>query len=277
MRKILVFLMGLLMMAGTGHADAAAIGVSWWGDVWSINETAGSATLIGASGFTRLNSLARNSAGEIFTASHFGELIKIDPNDGSGLVVADLFGFPTNYSTVRALAFSSDDSLFAIVDEAPTSNFVGLDALYRVDVGTGAMTRIGGTGLWGVQGLDFYGDGTLYGWDVGYAFDLEYPRLGLVTIDVLTGAVSDVNPDLSNGDAKIQTLAFSLDGINLYGAGSGLFSMNRLDGSVTAISAWEDVDLRGMVPVPASTVSEPATMMLLGLGLLGLAGTRDRR
>ncbi len=137
------------------------------------------------------------------------------------------------------------------IDRNTTGDFVGPDALYTINAGTGAVTYVGVTGLWGIQGLEFSSDGTLYGWDVGHAKNSSIVKSGLVTINTSSGVATDVNPNLNNGaDPSIQTLAFSLDGSQLFGAGSGLYSVNKSDGTIAAIGGpfWNEVyiDIRGI-------------------------------
>lgn len=98
--------------------------------------------------------------------------------------------------------------------------------------------------------------------------------LGLVTIDVSSGVVNDVN-SLVAGDL-LQSIAFSPSGA-LFGASlTQLYTIDPATGVQTPFGPGGFEGLRGIEFVPA--VPEPGAMTLVGLGMAAAAiGTRLRR
>src|SRR3989338_1301040 len=116
MRRVHLLVFGAVLLTAACRASAATIiGVSWEGEVVSVDGTSGAQSSIGSSGFTGLNSLARNSAGTfISVAGHplftsTSTLISLNPSTGLGTSLGTVSGLPAG--TVRALAFAPDDTL----------------------------------------------------------------------------------------------------------------------------------------------------------------------
>ena len=194
-----VFLLTLLWPLG---AVADFVGVGWNGNVWSISEQTGEARLIGHSGFRRLNSLAIDPAGRLFSVSR-SRLIAIDPSTGAGTAVIRLDFGPTPVD-VRGLAFAPDGTLFAI------NTTVNSGHLFTIDPDTGIGDRVGFVDYF-LQSLEVSSAGVLYTW----------PRArGLQIIDPLTGIPAPVLRDLSAPPPappcipypEMQSLEFSPDG-----------------------------------------------------------------
>jgi hypothetical protein len=243
-------------------AKATIISVSWNGTVSSIDGANGTGVLIGHSGFYNLNSLARNSSGILYSVAGGSPLVTIDPNTG---LVEDVM--TTTLSSVRGLAFSRDDVLFAVENGGGPENTVEPDDLFTIDVSTGVATWIGNTGFPGIQGLAFSPNGALYGWDV---FD------GLLMIDPLTGAATDVNISVG-GLRGIQTLDFA-PGNDLYGARESLFTIDIATGIPAVVGGGGYSDVRGIAFTDGIHTPEPSTSILIASGLLGLLGIfRHRR
>jgi hypothetical protein len=219
------------------------------GPVARINPLTGSGVPIGVPGFATLNSLAANGAGTFYSASG-SSLVTINPITGAGTQVATL-NFGANAPDVRGLAISPAGVLYAANDGG-----LGSDLLYTVDTATGQATLVGSTGVAGIQALEFSGTGVLYGWEVG-TFG---PGMGLVTINPLTGAVTDVNPAIGGNSAQIQGLAFGPNGL-LYGARDALYTIDLATGAIILVGSGGYSDVRGLAVVP-----EPSTAVLLVLG-----------
>ncbi len=213
--------------------------------VWSIDLPNGTPTIIGYAGFTRLNSLARDDEGILYSAgSPFVEegglpaetLIEIDPFTGDGTLVTQL-AFPGTDADVRAMAFSPGNVLYALHHRPPPGVVGPPHDLYVIDIGTGAGTLVGET-VASSQSLAFSPDGVLYAYD----------RIdGLVTLDPSTGAATDVNPAVG-GEIEnfMQTLFF--DGDELFGLNpSGVWSLDRSSGEAALIvevpNDWRGAEL----------------------------------
>jgi hypothetical protein len=243
-----------MLVAQRAKAQYDLIGVQWSFTnslVVAINSTNGQSVPVGLSGVTSLNSLARNSAGVLFSAGvgNAGvQLVTVDPSTGVATAGPTL-NFGADTPNVRALAFSSNDILYCI-----NSGTSEPDNLYTIDPQTGRATLVGNTGLGGIQSLDFSPQGLLYGWDV--APDSETPGAGLVLINPNTGVATDVNPLINEhaGDVGIQSIVFALDG-TLYGAGDALLKIDVTTGAATLIGYGGYSDLRGIEVMPPPPLS----------------------
>jgi hypothetical protein len=207
--------------------------------LYGIDSASGAGTLLGSTGFARLNSLARNAAGALVSASitnpGSSELITINPSTGAGALLTAI-SFGATVPDIRGLAYSPADVLFAIQEVVG-----GSDILYTINPANGVGTIVGATGLPGLQGLDFSPSGQLFGWDVGLSGS---NGAGLVTINTTTGVATDVNPAV--GGIALQSIAFHSSG-TLYGAvDSQLYSINPTTGAATLIGGSGFAGLRGI-------------------------------
>ena len=153
-----VLICSALVIASVRPCSAELIGVSWFGPVYRINEVTGNATIINALASIRMNSLARDSAGRLFSVggTNSNQLININPKTGQIISSKQL-----PISDFRGMAFSPTDQLFA----THTIDLVGpgfQTELMVIDVNTANVTSRGVLDL-GVGGLTFSKDGTLYG------------------------------------------------------------------------------------------------------------------
>ena len=234
------------------------LAVSSGGDTVVVSSASGDTFPFAAAGAAVTNGLAKDSGGSLFAVRDDA----VSPSDSIlGIDVATGLASPItsiDVGGVRALAFGQPgDVLYAAVP--PSQGALDTD-LRTVDLATGATTRIGGTGL-GIAGMAF-ASGTLYGWDVGT--DGSGVGLGLVTIDPLTAAASDVNPALGGSAADVQTLAFDGGG-RLFGAHDELFEVDLATGALTLIGAACDGDLRGIEFAPVPPLGAPVEVIRLGV------------
>jgi hypothetical protein len=243
-----------VLAASQSRAEFDLIGVQWSFTnslVVALSSETGQGVVVGLAGVSRLNSLAGNSSGQLFSVGGDtgNQLVMINPSTGVATNIATVT-FGTEVPSVRGLAFSSNDILYAInsVDfPSPKNN------LYTINLQTGSATLVGNAGLSefsGIQGLDFSPQGALYGWVVA--------GLGLVIINPTTGLASDVNPLVDDdGALSIQTLAFGPDG-NLYGTGENdgfLYQIDVATGAGTFVGATGYPSLRGIARMPPPVLS----------------------
>ena len=246
MRAILAVIATVLSLLPTTSASAGFIGVSWDGDVYSINESTGSGSLIGASGWSQLNSMAMDRSGRFLTATRgsSSRIVEIDPVTGKGT----LFHAPF-LDDIRAMAYSPDGILYAIQDVGAVHS-----VLYILDLSvpfgdSDVVKFVGQSTIGGIQGMTFAPDGTLYAWSVSS---------GLITMDPDTAEATDVN-DRSDGSSEIQSLAFAPDG-TLYGVHNALFTLDTTTGGLNLVGRGGYEEVRGFEWIPS-----PGTLMVFAL------------
>jgi len=205
------------------------------------------------------NSLAQNSVGELFGgwfsgSGDNGRVSRFDPNNGALLQTFN--AITPDADSSRGLSFDANDQLFAVINRNDGSGSPTIDDdLYQFDLANETTTLIGSLGFMSVQGLDISPTGAFYVWDVG---------AGLLTVDPMTGAATDVNPTIG-GTGAIQSIVFAPDG-RLFGARENLFSIDPTTGSFTQIGSGSDYDIRGIEWV----VPEPTTLPLAFFACLSM-------
>jgi hypothetical protein len=180
--------LAVLSLAGVAAAQPL-YGVSFTGELYSINTATGAATLVAATGFDRLNAAAMNCGGIIYAArsrnptipTDVNRLIKVDPSTGAGTLVWD-WGLAND---LRGLAFADNDVLFALKDNGTA------DSLVKVDLSTGTVTEVGPTGRSDLQGLSAAPGGRLLAVGVSPAGAVYDISAGTGTATLLGGTGPD--------------------------------------------------------------------------------------
>lgn len=244
------------LLAGVACADAAGeyLGVTWFkGEIWRIDEQAGTSTLIGSIGTAwRANALTVSADGRYYatasSASSGGEwLFEIDPETGGSAAL-----FNTGLSDVRSMSFAPDGTLRVVQYDGLTNS-----ALHTVDLATqhvsGPTTLFGiGVASPGFQGFAIDGDG------VGY---MAGPSAKLARVNIATGGVSRLLG--ANTQLGVQGLGFDgsggLVGIGYQTGGSDAFiwSFDDATGSLLSTAVIDRQDYRGLayiVPAPGVLV-----------------------
>ena len=144
-------------------------------NLYSINRSTGTATLIGPIGVPLMHALAFDNSTGILYGAYGGtsSLYRINPLTGAATLIGDA-GFPFS-----GLAFEPVTNILYGTTYAP-----GVTKLLRIDVATGQATQIGTVAL---NGVSFEPEtGVLYGISNG-SLGL---RKGLYTVDIATGVPS---------------------------------------------------------------------------------------
>jgi len=242
------FLVGaaaLIACAGSAMAQTTLYGVDFGGGFYRINTTTGAATLIGATGFTRLNAAAADSQGRVYawrghnptSTTDVDQLIQINPATGVGTLV---FSYPST-ADMRGIAFGSGDVLYGIRDNSqpPNPNPSAIDDLVTVDMTTGAITLVGPTSFTDIQGLTSAPGGALFGNGVGGSGTLY-------RLDPGTGATVVVATGIGTA---IQSLEWA-SGTTAWGGRVSLFTVDLVTGAVSTVGTLgATADLRGMAAV----------------------------
>ena len=204
------------------------------GGLITIDISTGAGNLIGLTGvhsdvsLSGIQGLTINSKGEIFAADigNSSNLYRIDAASGAALFIAT-----TGLTAVTALAFDSDDILYAADI---------FQNIYIVNTSTGEPTLIDNTGI-RIRGLAFDpADGQLYASDNGNR---------IYKVDIVSGEGKAVgNTDHTFGTPDI----FFDDTGNLYGSVGGgvepnnLISIDKYDGKGTLIGPIGFTSVSGM-------------------------------
>lgn len=259
--RVLTLFFALLSAANFSLAAPIAYASSYDGatsSLYRVDFGAGTASLVGGIGFAGVSGLAfQPGTGALFGVDHAtGSLIRIDTGTGAGTLVGSL---GAGNALDVGLEFDSAGGLYMSSDGSSQAN------LFAVDPTTGTATLIGTTGTTGVVGLAFSAAGVLYGL-------VDTPGNELVTLDVNTGTAT-----------AIGALGFSTNtgGIGfadgtLWGAfGFVNRGLTTIDPTTGAAAAPTDlgIDFAGLAIQPTA-VSEPATILLLGLSLFAAASGR---
>lgn len=226
---------GIVALAPAGGAQDM-VAVSWFSQVYALDSSTGSTSPVGSATVPgNPNAMTRGPQGQVFITYRTGpgtfdtQFATVDPETGNVTPTGPVLNVDT-----RGLAYRSDGRFYGVADSA----YGSFDGLYRYDPATQSHSMIASTGLAGIQALESAPDGTLFAWDIGAN------GKGLITIDPISGAVTDVNPSIGGG-GNFQFLAFHPTGLLLAG-GDTLSLVDPANGAEIAIPGSLP-DLRGAV------------------------------
>src|SRR5688572_19626159 len=107
-------LLAALALGSTASAQDM-IGISWFGDVYSLSSGTGSGSFVASSGLSQINALARRSDGKIFVgggnSSASTSIYEINRSTGAATLVTTV-----PLGSIRGLAFGPADVLYAVND-----------------------------------------------------------------------------------------------------------------------------------------------------------------
>src|SRR5688500_10903164 len=130
------------LLVASGVTNATIVGVEFGGNVYSIDETTATATLLSANsiGFSP-GSMAKNSAGVLYTAGGQGAASLDTVNPTTGVSTPGPMISRGTAVSIRRTAFSSADALYAINTPVP----IGVappSVLHTITTSTGTATAL---------------------------------------------------------------------------------------------------------------------------------------
>lgn len=197
------------------------IAVTWSGQIHELDSFTGVTSYVG-SGLSGQNAAARDDHGRIWSTAAGNTLSVLDPNTPNAMVP-----LPGLTADLRGLANAGAQYLWGI-ENGPS------DMLVSIDKVTGAKVVIGSTGYSGIEALEQF-NYSLYVWDA---------TQGLLMVNRLTGAATDVNPAVGGAGVQIAWLSTRSDG-KLIGGQTSLYQINVTTGVPTLIAGLGGLDVRG--------------------------------
>jgi outer membrane protein assembly factor BamB len=195
-------------------------------------------------------------------ASATGQLLELDPATGQTLDTVGLGVFTGE----GGLDFRSDGTGFLVHTTGSTAE------LLSFQIGSPQVTPVAG-GLPRMDGLAFQpGTDALFG--------ISQTTYVLYVIDPSNGAVTEIGRTGISSQITLSGLAFAPDGTLFLATAGQLYTLDPTDGAATSVGATGFSNVSGLtfVDVPeGEPIPEPATALLLGGGLLGLAWRTRRR
>jgi hypothetical protein len=269
---MLLIALGLLV-SFSSHAQAMMFASDFSGNLYSVNTSTAALTLIGNTGITDLGDITFGSNGTLYGLGVGGgpALYTINTTTATATLVGST---GLSFMFEGGLAFSPGGTLYGVSDGSAATPF-----LETINPNTGVATQVGqmGTGN-DFNGIMWRSDGMLVG--------IEDFSNSLKTIDPTTAAVANLAGLGFTAGAVGGMTADPLSGLDYFATGltgtSSLYTFDPFLGTNSLVGAFgglQDPTQNGVSGIAAtpSTVPEPGTLGLLGMGLVGLVLRRRRK